>query len=428
MAKIVSAAQASPVRMYQKLEPAGTKWHLHGYAALAGCVLLMMFYTVIAGWLLLYCVKMARGDFVGLDAAGVNGEFGSLMGQPGSMTLFMAIVVVVCMGVCSLGLQNGVEKITKVMMICLLAVLVVLVLVVLVGAVRVNRGLSSPGTITAFLTYTSQFSKPFNEITAITTQIQNAAASARRIFGLLDEREQQPEPSDAVALHDAQGSVAFRDVSFSYSKEKPLIRHFSFTAAPGTTVAIVGPTGAGKTTLVNLLMRFYELDGGVIEVDGRDITTLTRDSLRRSFGMVLQETWLFDGTVAENIAYGRPNATMDEITAAAKAAYAHSFIKRLPEGYQTMIEGGGANLSAGQKQLLTIARAMLADRRLQEAEHLLEHFHGKYSIGEIGRKCGFPDSNYFCTVFRKRTGFSPREFIRRHEADESESERNGDDG
>ena len=126
-------------------------------------------------------------------------------------------------------------------------------------------------------------------------------------------------------------------------------------------MAIVGPTGAGKTTLVNLLMRFYELDGGVIEVDGRDITTLTRDSLRRSFGMVLQETWLFDGTVAENIAYGRPNATMDEITAAAKAAYAHSFIKRLPEGYQTMIEGGGANLSAGQKQLLTIARAMLAD-------------------------------------------------------------------
>lgn len=217
------------------------------------------------------------------------------------------------------------------------------------------------GGITAFLTYTSQFSKPFNEITAITTQIQNAAASARRIFGLLDEREQQPEPPDAVALHDAQGSVAFRDVSFSYSKEKPLIRHFSFTAAPGTTVAIVGPTGAGKTTLVNLLMRFYELDGGVIEVDGRDITTLTRDSLRRSFGMVLQETWLFDGTVAENIAYGRPNATMDEITAAAKAAYAHSFIKRLPEGYQTMIEGGGANLSAGQKQLLTIARAMLAD-------------------------------------------------------------------
>ena len=235
------------------------------------------------------------------------------------------------------------------------------VLVGVFSLLSVLDGNLTAGGITAFLTYTSQFSKPFNEITAITTQIQNAAASARRIFGLLDEREQQPEPSDAVALHDAQGSVAFRDVSFSYSKEKPLIRHFSFTAAPGTTVAIVGPTGAGKTTLVNLLMRFYELDGGVIEVDGRDITTLTRDSLRRSFGMVLQETWLFDGTVAENIAYGRPNATMDEITAAAKAAYAHSFIKRLPEGYQTMIEGGGANLSAGQKQLLTIARAMLAD-------------------------------------------------------------------
>ena len=144
------------------------------------------------------------------------------------------------------------------------------------------------------------------------------------------------------------------------TQKKP-IEELMALVGDAKTVAIVGPTGAGKTTLVNLLMRFYELDGGVIEVDGRDITTLTRDSLRRSFGMVLQETWLFDGTVAENIAYGRPNATMDEITAAAKAAYAHSFIKRLPEGYQTMIEGGGANLSAGQKQLLTIARAMLAD-------------------------------------------------------------------
>ena len=235
------------------------------------------------------------------------------------------------------------------------------VLVGVFSILSVLDGNLTAGGITAFLAYTSQFSKPFNEITAITTQIQNATASARRIFALLDEQEQQPEPADAVVLKNPQGSVEFRDVSFSYSREKPLIRHFSFSASPGATVAIVGPTGAGKTTLVNLLMRFYELDGGAIYVDGKEITTLTRDSLRRSFGMVLQETWLFDGTVAENIAYGRPDASMEEIAEAAKAAYAHSFIKRLPEGYQTMIEDGGANLSAGQKQLLTIARAMLTD-------------------------------------------------------------------
>ena len=172
------------------------------------------------------------------------------------------------------------------------------VLVGVFSILSVLDGNLTAGGITAFLAYTSQFSKPFNEITAITTQIQNATASARRIFALLDEQEQQPEPADAVVLKNPQGSVEFRDVSFSYSREKPLIRHFSFSASPGATVAIVGPTGAGKTTLVNLLMRFYELDGGAIYVDGKEITTLTRDSLRRSFGMVLQETWLFDGTVA----------------------------------------------------------------------------------------------------------------------------------
>lgn len=231
---------------------------------------------------------------------------------------------------------------------------------VLVGVFGILAGLT-PGGIASFLTYTAQFSKPFNEITAITMQLQLAMASARRVFAVLDEEEQEPDGRDAAVLQQAVGDIAFAHVRFSYTPERPLIRDFNLQVRPGMTIAIVGPTGAGKTTLVNLLMRFYEADGGRIEVDGRGIREYTRDSLRRGFGMVLQETWLFAGTIRDNIAYGRPEATDEEVEAAARAAYAHSFIRRLPAGYQTLITEDGGNLSQGQKQLLTIARAMLLD-------------------------------------------------------------------
>lgn len=235
------------------------------------------------------------------------------------------------------------------------------VLVGVFGILAVLRGSLDIGGVASFLTYTVQFSKPFNEITAITMQIQLAMASARRVFAVMDEPEQEPDAADAATLEHAEGAVSFSHVQFAYSPDRPLISDFNLKVGPGTTVAIVGPTGAGKTTLVNLLMRFYEVDGGEIEVDGRGIVTFMRDSLRRSFGMVLQETWLFAGTVRENLAYGRPDATDEEIEAAARAAHAHSFIRRLPEGYDTLITEEGGNLSQGQKQLLTIARAMLLD-------------------------------------------------------------------
>lgn len=231
---------------------------------------------------------------------------------------------------------------------------------VLVGVCGILLGLSTGG-IASFLTYTAQFSKPFNEVTAVTMQLQLALASARRVFALLDEEEQCPEAADATKLGHAHGQVRFEHVAFSYVPERPLITDFNLSVQPGTNVAIVGPTGAGKTTLVNLLMRFYEVNGGRIIIDGQDITTLSRDSLRRSFGMVLQETWLFAGTIRDNIAYGKPDATDEEVEAAARAAHAHGFIRRLPEGYATRIAEDGGNLSQGQKQLLTIARAMLLD-------------------------------------------------------------------
>lgn len=229
---------------------------------------------------------------------------------------------------------------------------------VLVGVFGIVARLT-PGVIASFLTYTAQFSKPFNEITAITMQLQLAMASARRIFQVMDEKEEARDAAET--LREPEGRVRFESVDFSYTPKRPLIRNFHLDVEPGMTVAIVGPTGAGKTTLVNLLMRFYEVDQGIIAVDGQSIYSVSRDSLRRQFGMVLQETWLFAGTIRDNIAYGRPDATDKQVEEAARAAHAHSFIRRLPEGYRTMIAEDGGNLSQGQKQLLTIARAMLLD-------------------------------------------------------------------
>lgn len=216
----------------------------------------------------------------------------------------------------------------------------------------------SIGKISVFLSYASQYAKPFNEISGVVTELQNAMASIRRVFALLDEKEEIPDSEDAYVLSDAS-TVSLDSVYFSYVPDKPLIENVSLDVKKGERIAIVGPTGCGKTTLINLLMRFYDVGKGSIRVDGKDIKTCTRKSLRQSFGMVLQDTWLKAGTVRDNIAYGKPDATDDEITAAAKNAHAHSFIRRLPDGYNTHIAENGDNLSAGQKQLLCIARIML---------------------------------------------------------------------
>ena len=216
----------------------------------------------------------------------------------------------------------------------------------------------SIGKISVFLSYASQYAKPFNEISGVVTELQNAMASIRRVFALLDEKEEAPDSEDAYVLSDAS-TVSLDSVYFSYVPDKPLIENVSLDVKKGERIAIVGPTGCGKTTLINLLMRFYDVGKGSIRVDGKDIRTCTRKSLRQSFGMVLQDTWLKSGTVRDNIAYGKPDATDDEITAAAKNAHAHSFIRRLPDGYNTHIAENGDNLSAGQKQLLCIARIML---------------------------------------------------------------------
>ncbi len=216
----------------------------------------------------------------------------------------------------------------------------------------------SIGKISVFLSYASQYAKPFNEISGVVTELQNAMASVRRVFNLLDEKEEIPEKEDAKVIKNG-ATVGLENVYFSYDPEKPLIQNVSLNVKKGERIALVGPTGCGKTTLINLLMRFYDVDRGRITVNGTDIKDATRKSLRKSFGMVLQDTWLKSGTVRDNIAYGKPDATEEEIVAAAKNAHAHSFIRRLPDGYNTHITENGDNLSAGQKQLLCIARIML---------------------------------------------------------------------
>ena len=230
----------------------------------------------------------------------------------------------------------------------------------IIGALTVLSGTLTVGGLSCFLTYANQYTKPFNEVTGVLTQLQTGIAAARRVFEVL-EAEDELSDADNTVSPEHRGEVTLEDVCFSYVPEKPLIRHFSLNVKSGTHVAIVGPTGCGKTTLINLLMRFYDVNSGSIKVDGADIRTMKRDDLRARYGMVLQDSWLFCGTIMENLRYGNENATDEEVVAAAKAAYAHSFIRRMPKGYDTQISEGGGNLSQGQKQLLCIARAMLTD-------------------------------------------------------------------
>lgn len=227
------------------------------------------------------------------------------------------------------------------------------------GAFAAIKGFLSVGQLASFLSYANQYTKPFNEISGVVTELQNALASAARVFELIDENMQIQDAEDAVDLGNVSGEVSLEHVDFSYRPEVALIEDMNLSVKPGQRVAIVGPTGCGKSTVINLLMRFYDVDSGVIRVDGRDIRQVTRKSLRTNYGMVLQETWLKSGTIRENIAYGMPEASEEEIIRAAKEAHAHSFIKRMPDGYDTVISEDGGNLSQGQKQLLCIARVML---------------------------------------------------------------------
>ncbi len=231
--------------------------------------------------------------------------------------------------------------------------------VAVAGAVFAIRGGISVGQLSCFLSYANQYTKPFNEISGVVTELQNALACAARIFALIEEEPQIPDKDNAVCLGDVEGSVDLAHVDFSYVPDKKLITDFNLSVRPGQRVAIVGPTGCGKTTVINLLMRFYDVNAGRIRVEGHDIQDVTRKSLRANYGMVLQETWLKGGTVRDNIVMGKPEATEEEIIAAAKASHAHSFIKRLPDGYDTIIAEDGGNLSQGQKQLLCITRVML---------------------------------------------------------------------
>ena len=227
------------------------------------------------------------------------------------------------------------------------------------GALSAITGAISVGQLSCFLTYANQYTKPFNEISGVVTELQNALACAKRVFDFIEEEPETKDDQDAVVLTDAKGNLKLEHVGFSYKKELPLLKGLNLEVKPGQKIAIVGPTGCGKTTLINLLMRFYDVDEGVIRMEGEDIRHITRDSLRENYGMVLQETWLKSATIAENIAYGNPQATREEIIHAAKEAHAHSFITRMPDGYDTVISEEGGNLSQGQKQLLCIARVML---------------------------------------------------------------------
>ena len=231
--------------------------------------------------------------------------------------------------------------------------------VTIAGCFGVLNGMLSVGQLSSFLSYTNQYTKPFNDITSVLTEFQNSLASASRVFEFMEEPAAAPDASDAVVLNETEGRILLEKVDFSYTSNVPLIQNLNLDVKPGQRIAIAGPTGCGKTTLINLLMRFYDVCSGSIRVDGHDIRRITRQSLRTSYGMVLQETWLKSASIRDNIAYGKPDATEEEIIRAAKEAHAHSFIMRMPEGYDTIISEGGENLSQGQKQLLCIARIML---------------------------------------------------------------------
>ena len=233
-------------------------------------------------------------------------------------------------------------------------------MIAVVGGIRVASGSMGLGDVQAFIQYSRQFTQPLTQTASMMNVLQSGVASAERVFEVLDTEEESPE-AEFVASPPVQGRVAFENVTFSYDPDRPLITDLSLVAEPGTTVAIVGPTGAGKTTLVNLIMRFYELNSGRITLDGRDISLMPRSELRSNIGMVLQDTWLFGGTIRENIAYGKPSATEEQIRTAAKAAYVDRFVHSLPMGYDTILDNEGGAVSAGEKQLLTIARAFLAD-------------------------------------------------------------------
>ena len=252
------------------------------------------------------------------------------------------------------------------------------------------------GGLSAFLTYAGQYTKPFNEISGVVTELQNAMACAARLFELIEAECESPDAPDAIVLENCQGQVTLRDVAFSYTPDKPLIQDLDLTLKSGQRVAIVGPTGCGKTTVINLLMRFYDVCDGSIQVDGTDIRSMTRHSLRENYGMVLQETWLAAGTVRDNIAFGRPDASDEEVIAAAKAAHAHGFIKRLPNGYQTVIGEDGGSLSQGQKQLLCIARLFLCLPPMLILDE---------ATSSIDTRTELKIQNAFATLMKGRTSF-----------------------